>query len=45
MYKIFSAEKTREGGDTGLFINWSLKFYNNMFLFVGLTTVGSFMEF
>ena len=35
----------REGGDTGLFIILVPKFYNNVFLFLGLTTMGTFIEF
>ena len=35
---------TREGGDIGLFIILVPKFYKKVFLFVGLTTLGSFVE-
>ena len=32
----------REGGDIGLFITLVPKFYNNVFLFLGLTTLGTY---
>ncbi len=35
----------REGGDNGLFIALVPKFYHKVFLFVGLTTFGTFIEF
>ena len=35
----FNIKVTRKGGDNRLFINQSSKFYNYIFLFVGLTTV------
>ena len=35
----------REGGDNGLFILWYPKIYNNAFLFLGPTTVGTFIKF
>ena len=36
---------TREGGDNGLLLHLSPKFYNNVFLFVGFTTLGTFIKF
>ena len=35
----------REGGDIGLFITQVPKVFNNIFLFVDLTTMGTFIEF
>ena len=34
-----------EGGNIGLFITLVPKVYNNVFLFVSLTTLGTFIEF
>ena len=38
-------ERNREGGDIGLFITLVPKTYDNVFLSVGLITLGTFIEF
>ncbi len=40
-----NAKNLREGGDIRLFITQAPKFYNNVFLFVGFTTLGTYIEF
>ena len=43
---VFFLNACRKGGDTELFfLNQSPKFYHSDFLFVGLTTFGTFIEF
>ena len=37
-------QDSREGGDIGLFILLVPKVFNNIFLFVGSTTLGTFVE-
>ena len=37
-------QRERKGGDNGLFITLVPKFYYNVSLFVGLTTLGNFIE-
>ena len=41
----FVAVQYREGGDVWLFITLVLKFYNNVFLFVGFITLGTLVNF
>ena len=38
-------ERERERGDNGLFITLVQKFYSNVFLFVGLTTLRNIVNF
>ena len=40
-----AAEQIREGGDNGLFIIISKKFYINVVLFVGITTLMTLLNF
>ena len=42
---VISLLYSREVGDIGPFITLVSKLYNNVFLFVGLTTLGTFIEF
>ena len=35
----------KEGGELGYLLQLFPKFYNNVFLFVGLSTLGTFIEF
>ena len=41
----FSNKSKKEGRDIGLFITLVPKFENNDFLFIGLTTLETFIEF
>ena len=38
---LITSEELRKGGDIMLFITLNPKFYNKVFLFVGLTTLGT----
>ena len=45
MQNFSACQFSREGGDIGLFIAQVPKVYDDVFLFVGLTTLGTFIEF
>ena len=42
---VMEAKAARERGDNDLFITLVPKVYNNVFLFVGLTILRTFIEF
>ena len=39
------SKNPEKDGTMGCLLHWSPKFYNNVFLFVGLTTLGTLVNF